>query len=391
MERGRVYVVGAGPGDPGLITRRGVECLRQADLVLVDYLVNPAVLDHAGSAAERVWLGHHGLGRAMPPEEVVTRMIEAAKRGRNVVRLKGGDPSVFAREGEELEALRTAGIPLEIVPGITSGQAAACCAGAADLDAAAALVRVGLNGGVDGAVPSRFRKRNRRHACLGCALVTGHQRTSKGHEELDYGRLASFPGVLLFYMGIRSALEWSDGLLAEGRPPGTPVSVVRRCTWPDERIIHSTLGEVAELVRSRSLRPPAIVVVGHVRPLEAVEPADPLDRVEGYDWLVLGGPHDVTRLLAHLSCTGSDVRRLAGVRLAALGQETGRRLVAARLRPDLLVEFQRDAPLPEPLVRACRGRAVLLAHSGDESRAVIAALASVAGRLNPLFPTPPHG
>jgi len=120
-----VYLVAAGPGDPGLITLRAIECLRRADLVLYDYLVNPAVLEHVPASAERVCLGHHGTGRVFSPEEIVARMLDEARRGKTVVRLKGGDPSIFGRGADEVEALRQAAIPFEIVPGITAALAAA--------------------------------------------------------------------------------------------------------------------------------------------------------------------------------------------------------------------------------------------------------------------------
>ena len=122
---GTVYLVGAGPGDPGLVTLRGTECLKKADVVIYDYLVNPATLEHAPASAELIGLGHHSSGRALTPDEICALMVKEAEKGRTVVRLKGGDPSIFGRGADEVGALRDAGIPLEIVPGITAGLAVA--------------------------------------------------------------------------------------------------------------------------------------------------------------------------------------------------------------------------------------------------------------------------
>lgn len=350
-EPGFVYLVGAGPGNSGLITRRGAECLGRADVVLIDYLVNPALLEHAPPEAERVSLGHHGKGRELTPEEIATRMIDAARRGRTVVRLKGGDPSVFARGGDEVGALRAAEIPFEIVPGVTSGLVAASYT---DMIESAGAV----------------------------ALVTGRQRPDKGPEGLDYAQLAAFPGALVFYMGICTAPDWAEALMAHGRPPETPAAIVRRCTWPDEQIARCALAEVANVIRRQRLRPPAIVVVGapSVRPLTE-PPADVLGRLEQFDWLVIGSPGDATRLLAQLSHRGIDARRLADIRLIAVGEDTARWLSDCRIRADLTVERRPGEAVAEPLVRACRSRRVLLAHTGDDAGCVAESLAAVASQL----------
>lgn len=234
---GTVYLVGAGPGDPGLMTLRAAECLRQADLVLYDYLVNPAVLEHAWAGAELVCLGHHGTGRVLSPDEIIARMLDAARQGKTVVRLKGGDPSVFGRGAEETEALRLAGIPFEIVPGITAALAVAayCEIPITHHDDASAV-----------------------------ALIAGQERHDKTAPCLNYGALAGFPGTLVFYMGVTRAAEWSTALVEHGKPPETPVAIVRRCTWPEQQVFRCTLETVTETVRERSLRPPAVFVVGNV-------------------------------------------------------------------------------------------------------------------------------
>ena len=215
-----------------MITVRGVECLQQADLVICDYLVSPRLLDYAPASAERVCLDHHGNSEA-----VQRRMVDEARRGRTVVRLKGGDPTVFGRLAEEVGALRAAGIPIEIVPGVTSGLAAA---GYAEIP-----VTHGLQSSA-------------------VALITGHERGDKSVSALDYAALARFPGTLILYMGVHTVAHWSAALIEAGKSPTTPVAIVRRCSWPDQEIVRCTLGDAAEQVASRGIGPPAVVLVGDV-------------------------------------------------------------------------------------------------------------------------------
>lgn len=244
---GKVYLVGAGPGDPGLITVRGTQCLAAADLVLYDYLVNPILLDYAPASAERVSLGHPHGGRAVPQAEVNQRMIAAAAAGKTVVRLKSGDPSLFGRGGEEAEALRHAGIPCEVVPGVTAALAASSHAG----------------------IPLTHRE-----FASAVMLVTGHQRSDQPGTDLDYQTLAQFPGTLVFYMGMTRVHDWSEALLRGGKLPETPVAIVRRASWPDQETFYATLDTVAELVERQQIRPPAVIIVGQVA-ATASQPSSP--------------------------------------------------------------------------------------------------------------------
>jgi len=232
---GKVYLVGAGPGDPGLITVRGTQCLGRADLVLYDYLVNPLVLQYAPRGAELVCLGQPHLGRSISQDEINCRMVGAAREGKTVVRLKSGDPNLFGRGAEESEALTAAGIPFEVVPGVT-----------------AALAAAGSTG-----IPITHRQ-----CASAVALITGHQREGKSWAELDYHRLAQFPGTLVFYMAMTTARQWSQSLVRGGLPPHTPVAVIRRATWANQEMFRTTLGEVAELIEGQHLRPPAVIIVG---------------------------------------------------------------------------------------------------------------------------------
>ncbi len=269
-----VYLVGAGPGDPGLITLWGIDCLRRAEVVLYDYLANPALLDHAPAAAERVGLGHHRTGRTMTQEEVNARMVEAACAGRVVVRLKGGDPTMFARTADEMAALRAAGVPYQIIPGITAGLVA------------------GSTGG------------------SGVALVTGHERPDKGGPPLDYGALAAFPGTLVFYMGVTSAPKWSRAMIDRGVPPETPVAVVWRCTCPDQEVLHCTLAEVGPAAQRGEIRPPAVVIVENEAGRRCFDSTPASQRGV---LLVAHGARDDRTVAAARALAATVAERLAGV------------------------------------------------------------------------------
>lgn len=402
---GRVYLVGAGPGDPGLITLRGTQCLGRADVVIYDYLVNPAVLRHAAAAAELIGLGHHGRQRAIGQDEINAMMIAAAQSGKTVVRLKGGDPDVFGRSVEETEALRNAGIEFETVPGVTAALAAAGYAG----------------------IPITHAQHS-----SAVALITGQERHCKADSLLDYPALARFPGTLVFYMGVTSAQRWSDGLIRGGKSPETPVAIVRRCSWNDQQTIHCTLGTAPDTIAERKIRPPAVIVIGAVaaltpektwftaRPMlglrvlvtrprhQAAElgdvlaelgaepiyqpaitigpPADwaPVDaalaRLDGYDWLVFSSSNGVRSLLDRLWEKAGDLRRLGHVRLAAIGPGTAEELARYHLKADLVPRQYRAEALAEELAGETAGRHVLLARA-SRGREVLAQQLAAAGAL----------
>jgi uroporphyrinogen III methyltransferase/synthase len=254
-EPGRVYLVGAGPGDPGLLTARALELIATADVILYDRLIPAAALDGARAEAEVLFVGKEGGGPSVPQEQTEALILDRARAGRTVVRLKGGDPFVFGRGGEEALALREAGIPFEIVPGITSGVAAASYAG----------------------IPVTHRG-----LATAVALVTGHTRTGADEprvdgeagggeaggpaaaSDLDWPALAAFPGTLVFYMGVRQLPQIAESLIAAGRPADEPVAIVERGTLPDQRTVSGTLQSIAEIADRKQVRAPAITVVGPV-------------------------------------------------------------------------------------------------------------------------------
>jgi uroporphyrinogen III methyltransferase / synthase len=416
---GKVFLVGAGPGDAGLITWRGAECLRQADVVLFDYLVNPAILRHAKPQAELECLGRHrrdaggasdsvakslDKNRLWTQSEINERLVQLAQAGRKVVRLKGGDPAVFGRLAEELEALDAAGIEYEIVPSVTAGLAASSFAG----------------------IPI-----TRRAAASAVALVTGHEGDSQRPPELDYAALATFPGTLVFYMGVTTAREWTAALIAAGKSADTPAAIVRRCSWPDQVTIHCTLGTVVEQLETARMRPPVVIIVGEVigfsqrqswftrrllfgkqvlltRPIDrtdalwqpltelgaeclvqpAIEISPPDDwqavdraiaRLAEFDWLVFSSVNGVQYLLLRLLETGGDLRRLAGVKLAAIGPGTSEELANFHLRIDgQPPEVYRAEALAELLAKDARGKRFLLARA-SRGREVLAETLQAAG------------
>ncbi len=401
---GRVYFVGAGPGDPKLLTLRGRECLQRADVVIYDYLVNSQVLSHARPTAQLICLGNSGGARHLSQSQVNERMVELARSGSTVVRLKGGDPAVFARIAEEADTLAREGIPFEVVPGITAALAAASYAG----------------------IPITHRD-----YASAVALITGQEEPGKADPSLDYQALARFPGTLAFYMGVANAAAWTRALIQAGKPPETPTAIVRRCSYPDQVCLRCRLDEVAEmLVSPVRMPPPAVVIVGTVaglaetlswfdkRPLygqcvlvtrpadqagglverlndlgaevllqPAIRISDPPDwrpvdealgRLASYDWLVFSSANGVQAVLRRLLAGGGDLRRLASVRLAAIGPGTADALAAFHLNADLIPDEYRAESLAASLAIDARGKRFLLARA-SRGREVLAEQLRAAG------------
>src|SRR5215217_1493597 len=234
------YLVGAGPGDPGLLTARALELIAQADVILHDRLIPAQALAHARRDAEVIDVGKVGGGEQTPQQETTRLLVEHARAGRAVVRLKGGDPFVFGRGGEEALVCLEAGVPFEIVPGVTAGVAAPAYAG----------------------IPVTHRD-----LASGVAFVTGHEDPAKPDTALDWPALAAFPGTLVFYMGVRALPRIAERLVAGGRPPHEPVAVVERGTLPGQRTLVATLEDVAERAAHTGIRAPAITLVGPVAEL----------------------------------------------------------------------------------------------------------------------------
>jgi uroporphyrin-III C-methyltransferase len=232
--RGRVILVGAGPGDPDLLTLRAVEALRQADVVVHDGLIDARVLDHAPAGAQRISVAKQRARHTLPQEAINALIVAHVKSGSVVVRLKGGDPFVFGRGGEEVEAVRAAGLPVEVVPGVS---AALGCAAEAMLPL------------------------THRDWSSAVSFVAGQ---CKGLSEQDWSGLAGQGRTLVIYMGVANARAIADKLMADGVAPDMPVAVLERGTLPESRALRTLLADLGDMVERESVKSPAIIVVGEV-------------------------------------------------------------------------------------------------------------------------------
>ncbi|REJ89246.1 MAG: uroporphyrinogen-III C-methyltransferase [Planctomycetota bacterium] len=400
---GEVFLVGAGPGDPGLLTLKGKECLARADLVLYDGLVNPLILRHARGEVERTSRAEGPDGRRLDQAEINRRLIEAAGEGKTVVRLKGGDPFIFGRGAEEADALAAAGIPYEIVPGITAATAAGAYAG----------------------IPLTHRS-----DASAVAFVTGHEDPHKPQSLLDYDALAAFPGTLVFYMGLHRVESICDALISAGKAETTPAAVICRATTPHQRTVTAPLQQLADAVRSAELSPPSLIIVGEAaahrdriawferRPLlgvrigitrpehqagEAIERCvdlgaepvlmptvdilppsewtevdDAIARLSAYDWLIFTSANGVGGFLGRIWETGGDARRMSTLKIAAIGEATAIALAPWGLRADLVPESFRAEELAAALAPLADGRRMLWARA-DRGRDVLPNQLSAAG------------
>jgi uroporphyrinogen III methyltransferase/synthase len=417
---GRVYLVGAGPGDPGLLTARALELIAAADVILYDRLIPSAALDGARADAELLFVGKEGGGPSVPQEQTEALMIERAQAGSAVVRLKGGDPFVFGRGGEEALALRAAGIAFEVVPGVTAGVAASAYAGipVTHRGLASAVALVTGHAREDVREPSGESVRERSGEDL---REPPGGPDGEGDSGVDWPALAAFPGTLVFYMGVRRLPEIAAALIAAGRPRSQPVAVVEAGTLPRQRTVSATLETIAAAVVREEVRAPSITIVGPVaalaeqlawlgprplaglsvavtraraqasglaRRLEALgasvvqapvirvrELADPdqaaLDP-SPYDLICVTSPNGVAPLFERIDDgvhPRGDARALAGTKVAAIGPGTARALAARGVIADIvperfvaesLVEALAELPVKRALIaRAREARDVL--------------------------------
>ncbi len=371
-----VYLVGAGPGDPGLMTARALELIARADVIVYDRLIPESALSAARADAELIYVGKEGGGPSASQAEIERLLVEHGRAGRTVVRLKGGDPFVFGRGGEEAEALREAGVEFEVVPGVTAGVAAPAYAG----------------------IPVTHRD-----LASSVAFVTGHEDPTKPESALDWNALAAFPGTLVVYMGIRQLGAITERLIAGGRDPAEAAAVIERGTLRDQRVFNGTLATIAQA----GARAPAIAVLGPVAalaerlewfspgplagrtiavtrareqasalasrlrglgaavveaPAIKIVPLDgPAPDVAAYDLLCLTSPNGVRLLFERL---GRDARALAGVRVAAIGPGTAAALRDHGVIADVVPERFTAEGLLDALAGDRAGR-VLVARAAE--------------------------
>ena len=391
--RGKVYLIGAGPGDPGLFTLKGKRCLEEADVVVYDYLANPRLLRYVKPDAEVIYVGKRAGQHTLPQEEIGRLLVERAHQGKVVARLKGGDPFVFGRGGEEAEELVAARIPFEVVPGVTAAVAAPAYAG----------------------IPLTHRD-----FTSTVAFVTGHEDPTKEETSIAWDKIATGIGTLVFFMGVGQLPEIVARLTQHGRSPDTPAAVIRWGTRAEQEVVTGTLADLAE--KCRGMKPPALIVVGEVvalreklrwfeamplsgrrilitrareqassfaQLLEAAgaevmefptitfappESWGPLDaaivRLREYQWIIFTSANGVRFFWERLQAAGRDVRDLFGMTVCAIGPATAAELQSLGVRADIVpAEFKAEA-LVEAIgtvagADGLRGSRVLLARAAE--------------------------
>jgi uroporphyrinogen III methyltransferase/synthase len=394
--KGIVYLIGAGPGDPGLITLRGKECISRADLVVYDYLANEILLQYAPKGAELVYAGKIGGAHNHEQSQINTLLVEKALEGKIVARLKGGDPFIFGRGGEECEALVAAGIPFEIVPGVTAAIGASAYAG----------------------IPLTHR-----NVTTSVAFVTGHEHPDKDSSEIDWEKLSLGSGTIVFYMGVKNLAAIVANLLKHGRSALTPVALIRWGTRPEQEVLEGTLATIVELAGKSGFKAPAITVVGEVvklrerlrwfdkrplfgrkilvtrsadqagefgellrshgaevfecptiklvPPLSSDELDIAIDGLSSFDWIIFTSVNAVQFFFSRLTVLGKDSRALGSCRVCAVGPKTAAALLPHGIRPDLIpASYKAEGVVTEFGSLEISGRKILFPRA-DKARDVI--------------------
>ncbi|MGQ9857312.1 MAG: uroporphyrinogen-III C-methyltransferase [Thermodesulfobacteriota bacterium] len=423
MKGGEVLLIGAGPGDPGLITWKGIQALREADVVIYDHLVAPELLEHCREGCELIYVGKQSGSHTLSQQEINRLMVRKATEGLRVVRLKGGDPFLFGRGGEEAQALRRAAIRFQVVPGVTSAIAAPAYAG----------------------IPVTHRDHS-----SSVAIVTGHEDQNKTCSNIRWERLSGAADTLVFLMGVKNLSFIVEKLLVNGRDPSTPAALIQWGTTPGQRVFTAPLRAIVEKAHEAKIGPPAVLVVGDVvclreqlnwvedLPLwgkrilvtrareqasdlaqrlrllgaQAVEfptisigPPSDLDLLDraisqlgDYQWVVFTSPNGVRWFFERLREKGKDCRALAGLSIAVIGPGTEKALERRGLRADLVpAEFRAEA-LAEALSEVdLKGKRVLVARA-EEARDVLpmallelGALVNVVPVYKTVLPQPREG
>jgi uroporphyrinogen III methyltransferase/synthase len=394
--KGFVYLIGAGPGDPGLITVRGRECIARSEVILYDYLANEEFLRYAPAGAELIYAGKIGGAHNREQRQINELLVQKAATGKVVARLKGGDPFVFGRGGEECEALVDAGIPFEIVPGVTAGIGAAAYAG----------------------IPLTHRD-----FTTSVAFVTGHEGHDKDVSTIDWEQLSIGSGTIVFYMGVKNLPQIVANLVAHGRSPETPVALVRWGTRPEQEVLTATLADIVEKAKRCFFKAPAITVVGEVvtlreklrwfdnRPLfgrtvlvtraadqasdftillqemgarvmecptiriAAPESFAELDsdigRLGEFDWIVFSSANAVNAFFDRLHLKGKDSRAIAGCKVACVGPKTAEMVAVHGIKADMIpADYKGEGLVAAFSEEKITGKRVLF-PKGDRARDVI--------------------
>lgn len=391
LKKGMVYLVGAGPGDPGLLTLKAKGCIEKGDVIIYDNLANRAFLGHAREGAERIYVGKEGGRHTLGQDKINALIVAKAQEGLSVVRLKGGDPFIFGRGGEEAQVLVKAGISFEVIPGVSSAIAVPAYAG----------------------IPLTHRE----HTST-VAFVTGHEDPTKETSGIAWDKLATGAGTLVFLMGVGNLEKIALRLMEHGRAPETPVAVIRKGTVPEQRTVTGSLRDIAQIAEREKIRAPAVIVVGGVvrlrkelnwfeeKPLfgkriivtrareqasgflsslagmgaeclefptikvippESWEGVDRRIRdIETYHWLIFTSVNGVKHFFERLETVGGDVRDLKGLKIAAIGPATAEAVKSKGLRIDLVPEeYRAEAVIEAFRKEEIQGRRLLLPRARE--------------------------
>jgi len=418
VKRGKVYLIGAGPGDPGLLTVKGLECLKQADVVIYDRLIDDSLLDAACPDAEKLYVGKSAHCHSLEQEEINHLLITKARQGKVVVRLKGGDPFVLGRGGEEAETLVMNHIPFEVVPGVTSALAVPAYAG----------------------IPVTHRD-----LASSFVVITGHEAADKEESAIDWAKLSTGADTLVLLMSVGNLAYIVNHLIENGRPPDTPVAIIANGTSPRQQTLVGTLENIVERVKQKDLQPPAVIVVGEVvrlrerlrwfdnRPLFGkrilvsrprhqasqlsnllrergalpveipaidIQPPPTNDDLDGailnlknYHWIIFTSVNGVDAFFNRLHALNLDARWLANRRLAAIGTATASALEQRGLRADLVPKkFTSQGLLNELQHQAMKGCRVLLPRADIAGEELTRGLSGLGAEVDEIaaYRTTPH-
>ena len=403
MTRGKVYLVGAGPGDPGLLTIKGLKCISRADVIVYDRLVHPAILTHARPDAELIYVGKASSAHTMSQDEINRLLVEKAREGKNVVRLKGGDPFVFGRGGEEAEALAEQGIQFEVVPGVTSATAVPAYAG----------------------IPVTHRD-----FCSTLGIVTGHEaadgeKSETSESRIRWDKIATGVDTLIFLMGVGNLPNIVAELVKNGRDASTPIALIRWGTRPEQETLVGTLADIVEKVGSAGFKPPAVAVVGEVvnlreklrwfdspqanplfgkkvlvtrsreqasalsellrehgaEPIEfpviKISPPESfaeldvaLGCIEKYDWLLFTSANGVQAVMDRLRKLGRDMRWLKGPKIGAIGPKTAEAVQCLGMKVDFVPSKFVSEAIADELPESPSGKRILILRAKEAREAL---------------------
>lgn len=396
MKEGKVYLIGAGPGDPGLITLKGIECIEKADVVVYDYLANPKLLEYRKEDAELIYVGKKGGDHTCSQSHINSIIIQRAKAGKVVARIKGGDPFIFGRGGEEAQEMAEEQVRFEIVPGVTSAISVPAYAG----------------------IPLTHRD-----FTSTVAFITGHERPKKGKSAIDWSKISTGIGTLVFLMGVKNLPEIVSNLTENGRDPKTPVAIIRWGTLGKQDTLIGNLETIVELGAKRNFVPPAIIIVGEVvklrdelnwfetKPLfgrriavtrargqasefskllreHGAEPIEfptikvtspesfdaldeAIDNLESYDWLILTSSNGVRFFLERLKVRDRDIRDLKGIKICAIGPGTAGEIEKLAIKVDFVpTEYRAEAIVDGLKISGIKGKNFLLPRA-EEAREVL--------------------